>query len=129
VPASVFKTIVEKSPVLHRQIVNQYLVELENAEKKTVNLAHKTVREKVADAILTFAKFYEYEKNHKSFKIHFCRQDIADLTGTTKEQVSKTLNDFEKEKIIKCTAKRFTWLNVNELYRISNLNTSIQHEV
>lgn len=121
IPSSMFENIIEHSPVLKKQIINQLLTELELAEKKTVNLAHKTVREQVAEALLQFAWVYDYEKKHQSFRIHFCRQDIADLTGTTKEQVSKVLHDFEKEKLIKCSAKKFTYLDIEALRRISNL--------
>lgn len=121
IPSCLFDGIVEKSSVLKKQIINQFLNEIELAEKKSVNLAHKTVREKVAEALLLFARVYDYEKKHQSFLIHFCRQDIADLTGTTKEQISKTLNDFEKEKLVKCSAKKFTYLNIESLRLISNL--------
>ncbi|HRN49627.1 MAG TPA: helix-turn-helix domain-containing protein, partial [Niabella sp.] len=53
-------------------------------------------------------------------RISFCRQDIADLAGTTKEQVSKILKDFEKEKLIKCAAKKFSYLHTGMLRSISN---------
>ncbi|MBI2729554.1 MAG: Crp/Fnr family transcriptional regulator [Sphingobacteriales bacterium] len=119
--ASIFHGIVEKSPDLKKQIINQFLNEIELAEKKSVILAHKTVREKIAEALLIFARVYGYENKRRSFSIHFCRQDIADLTGTTKEQVSKTLNDFEKEKLVKCSAKKFTYIDINSLLLISSL--------
>lgn len=120
IPSSLFDSMVENSPIFKKQIINQFLNEIELAEKRAVSLAHKTVKEKLAEALLLFARVYDYEKKRQSFRIHFCRQDIADLTGTTKEQVSKTLNDFEKEKLIKCNAKKFTWLNIDSLRCISN---------
>ncbi len=121
IPSDLFNEVVKKDPKLSYQIMNQILNELEFTEKKTVNLSHKTVREKIAEALLIFARLYDYEKTRHSFRIHFCRQDIADLTSTTKEQVSKTLNDFEKEKLIKCSAKKFTYLDLDSLRSISNL--------
>lgn len=119
IPLALFNEIVEKSPLLKQQIINQFIDEMELAEKKSVHLAHKSVREKVADALLLLARIYNYEETRQAFRIHFCRQDIADLTGSTKEQVSKTLNDFEKEKSIKCTAKKFSYLNIQTLRTIS----------
>ena len=121
IPTPFFENIIEKSPLLRNQIINQFLNEIELAEKKSVNLAHKTVREKVAEALLLIARLYDYEKKQQSFRIHFCRQDIADLTGTTKEQVSKVLNDFENEKLVKCKAKKFSYLAIDSLHQISNL--------
>jgi CRP-like cAMP-binding protein len=121
IPPAFFSNIVETSPSLKKQLLNQFLNEIELAEKKSIHLAHKTVREKVAEALLLFAGIYEYNKKQQSFCIDFCRQDIADLTGTTKEQVSKTLNDFEKEKLIRCRAKKFSYLNLDALRLLSNL--------
>jgi len=115
IPYDLFNEIVDKSPVLRQQIINYFLDELELVEKKALNLAHKTVREKVAEALLLLADAYQYEEKKRSFRINFCRQDIADLADTTKEQVSKILKDFEKEGLIKCAAKKFSYLNTPKL--------------
>ncbi len=119
IPHALFEEIADNSTVLQQQIINQFLNELEMVEKKTIHLAHKTVREKVADALLLLARAHQYEEKKQSFRISFCRQDIADLAGTTKEQVSKTLKDFEKEGLIKCTAKKFSYLHTGMLRSIS----------
>lgn len=120
IPFDLFGDIAEKSPTLKGQIINQFLDELELIEKKAINLAHKSVREKVAEALLMIAEAYQYEEKKQSFRISLCRQDIADLAGTTKEQVSKILKDFEKEGLIKCAAKKFSYLNTTRLWSISN---------
>ncbi|MBX3242162.1 MAG: Crp/Fnr family transcriptional regulator [Chitinophagaceae bacterium] len=120
VPYDLFDEIVDKSPILSQQINNYILDELELVEKKAINLAHKTVREKIAEALLLLAEAYQYEEKKQSFRISFCRQDIADLAGTTKEQVSKILKDFEKEGLIKCAAKKFSYLHTAMLRNISN---------
>ncbi|HTN08326.1 Crp/Fnr family transcriptional regulator [Agriterribacter sp.] len=122
IPLALFDDIAEKNPVLKQQVINQLLTELELAEKKSVNLAHKTVREKIGEALLILARVYNYEAKRCPFRIHFSRQDIADLTGTTKEQVSKTLNDFEKENLVKCVAKKIIYLDTEALRMISGAN-------
>lgn len=122
IPYNLFNEVVSKSHILHNQIINQYLNELELIEKKALNLAHKTVREKIAEALLLLCETYQYEEKKQSFKINLCRQDIADLAGTTKEQVSKILKSFEKEGLIKCTAKKFNYLDIIRLQSISNFS-------
>lgn len=124
-----FNEITGKSPVLKQQIVNQFLNELELIEKKIVNLAHKTVREKVAEAILLLADAYQYDEKKLSFRISLCRQDIADLAGTTKEQVSKILKDFEKEGLLKCAAKKFNYLNTAELRAVTDSSLLPEREI
>lgn len=123
-PYDLFNEIVGKSPALRQQIINQFLDELELVEKKAIYLAHKSVREKVAEALLLLADAYQYEEKKQSFRISFCRQDIADLVGTTKEQVSKILKDFEKEGLIKCAAKKFNFLNTAILKTVTGLPVS-----
>ncbi|HRQ51890.1 MAG TPA: Crp/Fnr family transcriptional regulator [Agriterribacter sp.] len=123
VPYDLFGEIAGKSPVLRQQIINHFLDELELTEKKAVNLAHKTVREKIAEALLQLAEAYQYEEKKQSFRISFCRQDIADLAGTTKEQVSKTVKDFEKEGLIKCAAKKFSYLNTARLRAVTGCSS------
>jgi len=123
IPQYLFQEIYKNSPVLKQQILDQILNELELAEKKAIQLAHRTVKEKVAEALLMIADVYGYEKNKQSFRISFCRQDIADFAGTTKEQVSKVLKDFEKEKLIKCTAKKFNYIDITALEAIRAAHT------
>lgn len=119
IPNDLFGEIVAKSPTLRQQLINQILEDLELVEKKAIVLAHQSVREKVADALLRLAETHQYEENKRSFRTSLCRQDIADLAGTTKEQVSKTLKDFEKEGLIKCAAKKFNFLHTARLKSIA----------
>lgn len=123
IPFARFEEIAQGSPQLQQQIVHLFLDELELAEKKAVNLAHKSVREKVAEALLLLATTFQYDEKKQPFKISLCRQDIADLAGTTKEQVSKILKDFEKENFIKCSAKKFNYINLDSLRSISGTPT------
>ncbi|MBX2930452.1 MAG: Crp/Fnr family transcriptional regulator [Chitinophagaceae bacterium] len=123
IPNNIFAKIACDSEALQQQIINQYLDELKHTEKKILELAHKSVKEKIADALLTLAETYQYEVKKQSFKITLCRQDIADFVGTTKEQVSKILKDFEKEGLIKCTAKKFNYLNIPQLRLIASTHT------
>lgn len=122
IPSYAFSDLLHKTPSLQNQMLNQLLDDLNEAEQKSITLAHRSVKEKVADAIIQLANLYDYSSKKLSFRIHFCRQDIADFTGTTKEQVSKTLNQFEKENLIKCKAKRFTYVDMDSLMDIACLN-------
>jgi len=115
IPYEQFDKIAENNTALHQQFVTQFLDELEMAEKRALNLSHKSVRGKVADALLLLARAYEYKEGSGGFRTVFCRQEIGDLAGTTKEQVSKVLKDFENEGIVKCTGKHFNYLNLKAL--------------
>ena len=118
-----FHDITCKSPLLQQHLISKVLDELEEDEKKVIYLAHKSVREKVAETLLSLAKTYEFDQKENSFRINLGRQDIADLAGTTKEQVSKVLKDFEKEGLLKCSAKEFSYLKIKKLQFVTGLSS------
>ncbi len=120
IPQYLFQEVAVKCQSLRDQISLTFLEELEMAEKGMIFLAHKTVREKVAIALQKLAKIYHYN-GKTSFKIHFNRLEIADFAGTTKEQVSKILNEYIDLGLVKCKAKTFYYLNIPELQKISTL--------
>ncbi len=119
IPLDRFNTIAAKNPILKQHIFDQILLELRQAEQKALTIAYKSVREKVADTLLAIAEIYDYAEKRKSFRISFSRADIAELIGTTKEQVSKILNDFGNENVIRFKARKFSFLDLNRLQAIS----------
>ncbi len=123
IPFNLFREITKRSQSLQEQIINQILVELDLVQKRATYLAHKTVKEKVVHALLLLAEAYGYEEKKQSFSIGFCRQDIADLAGTTKEQVSKIFKELQKDKLIRCTAKKFSYIHIEMLQKISGIDT------
>ena len=54
----------------------------------------------------------------KMLKISLSRQDIADLAGTTAEQVTRQLRDFENKKLIARNKREISFLNINKLENI-----------
>jgi len=54
----------------------------------------------------------------KILNIVLSRQDIADLAGTTAEQVTRQLSDFENEKLITRNKREIIFLNINKLENI-----------
>lgn len=124
VPYTYFEKIAGDCTMLQKQIIRQFLKELELVKKKAISLAHKTVREKIAEALLLLADAHLYYEQQQTFRVSLCRQDIADLVGTTKEQVSKILKDFEKENIISCTGKRFSFMHIAALKAIAASDTT-----
>jgi CRP/FNR family transcriptional regulator len=100
------------------EIVASYLNELQQVEARTLLLAHKTVRQKVADALLKVAAAYRYQHNASGIRVHLDRQDMADLAGTTKEQVSKILFEFKEEGFLRFRAKHFKYMDTTALQRL-----------
>lgn len=95
-----------------------YANELYFSEVKARNLAQMSVIELVADALLYIHEVYG-EDTERYLDVRLSRQEIADLSGTTKEQVSKYLSEFNEEEIIITNKKAIKILSVNRLREIS----------
>jgi len=116
-----FHQLMENSRDFRKEIIKTYLREMQETELKTINLVHKTVKEKIACVLLHIAGVYHFDPKSGGIHIHLSRQEIADLSGTTKEQVSKILADFKKEKLIKFRAKHFKFFDLDKLQIICGL--------
>lgn len=79
---------------------------------RLVNISHKQMHGRVADALLYFA---DTIYNSDSFELAISRQDMAEFTGMTKESISRILNDFNKEQIIISKGRNFEILNKEKL--------------
>jgi CRP-like cAMP-binding protein len=89
--------------------------EIENYSN-CLNNAQKQNMGRVADAILFFSdKIF----NSNSFTLPVSRQEMADLTGITRESASRILTDFHNEKIIDMRNRDINILNEKLLRGIS----------
>ena len=81
-----------------------------------LNNAQKQNTGRVADTILFFAKSIY---NSNVFKFPISRQDIADLTGITRESTSRILSELNAEKIIEMHGRQINILNEKRLQDLS----------
>jgi CRP/FNR family transcriptional regulator len=116
-----FQHLMDNCSDFRKQIIKAYLQEMRETEMKTIHLVHKTVKEKIAGILLHIADVYKYLQQSNGIHIHLTRQEMADLSGTTKEQVSKILADFKKEKLINFRAKHFKFFDLVKLETIAAL--------
>ena len=57
--------------------------------------------------------------NSNTFTLPVSRQELADLTGITRESASRILTDFHNEKIIEIDSRKITIVNEKLLQQIS----------
>ncbi len=81
-----------------------------------INNAQKQNLGRVADALLFFADEI-YGSN--SFTLPVSRQELADLTGITRESTSRIFTNFNNEKILNIQGRKITILNARLLKQIS----------
>lgn len=95
-----------------------YASELRRAELRVKYQAQMNVREKVAMAFSYINEVFGLNTATKMLNISLSRQDIADIAGTTAEQVSRQLREYENEKLIARDKRLIKFLNMNGLEEI-----------
>ena len=99
-----------------RAIANFYSRELRKTQLRLKYAGQMNVREKIATFLLQMS--YEFNRNGTELNLQLSRQDIADLTGTSADQVIKHLSDFEQEKLITKEKKKIHLIDVGKIQKI-----------
>ena len=106
-----FRKAFHQSESFRSELRRLILGETRELETKLALMTYRHVREKVADALLYIAKRYGYVPDGNGIRINVDRQEMADMVGTTKEQVSKTLAELMKMGLLRCRAKHFRFID------------------
>ncbi len=100
IESKVFNATCLNSAELSYHLMILFAHELRRAELRVKYQAQMNIREKVAEAFLYINEVFGVNPETKLLNISLSRQDIADTAGTTAEQVTRQLRDFENEKLI-----------------------------
>jgi len=114
---SIFLDLLKDCHPLTYELMLYYGEELHTYETRMINLVQMNVREKVADTLLLLRDSYGEDSQDNSLNVALSRQDLAEISGTTKEQVSKILTEFDSEKIIQTSGKKISILNNQKLLK------------
>ncbi len=85
-------------------------------EEKLLSLAYHSIRKRVAEALVDLEKKKKGTTNNKTISI--LREDLANIVGTAKESVIRTLTDFKNEGIIDIDHGAISVLDLEKLENI-----------
>ncbi|KAA2240360.1 Crp/Fnr family transcriptional regulator [Chitinophaga agrisoli] len=94
-----------------------YAQELQESEMNMRNLAHMSVKGRIARALLQLQDKFGINANG-ALQLQLTRQDLAGYTGATYETVFRVMSEFVKEGLITVTAKEIAVTNVSGLLRL-----------
>ena len=94
--------LIAEDGAFREQVMTAMLRSLERAQDHMLLLGRKTAHEKVASFLLDMAERIADDEEH--FDLPMLRNDIADHLGLTIETVSRTLNQFDREGLIRLPA-------------------------
>ena len=114
----VFKDIIKNNG----QFAFEIIVELCKNElqfyKKCINQVQKQGPGKIAEALLYFS---EKIFDNQNFSLPLTRNELGDLTCTSRETVSRILSDFSKSNIINVNKTKISILDKKQLENISKM--------
>jgi CRP-like cAMP-binding protein len=118
-----FQSLLDKYPQIINSVITSLSDLLDESNIKITSLAQKSVRERLAETLLTLNKIFKTEASSSSKQsvVPLSRKDIANLVGTATETIIRILSEFKSENLISIKGRKIIILDVKGLYRIANL--------
>ena len=114
-----FMTTLKVNHDLTLNLLNFFAEELKESEKRMRNLAHMSVKGRLAYALLLLKKKFGIN-SEGNLDIVLSRQDLASYVGATYETVFRTLGELANDQIISLSGKDIRLLDEKTLVSLSN---------
>jgi CRP-like cAMP-binding protein len=108
----------KQNPDFTLSVLKDMAMSLKNADNLIVDMAQKTVKQRLAEMLLNLDKKFGHNRDH-ILDIHLSREDIANIIGTATESAIRLLSEFKREEIISLKGKNISLLNVPKLKKIA----------
>lgn len=115
-----FMSSLKVNPELTLNLLTFFAEELQESEKRMRNMAHMSVKGRLAYALLLLKKKFGVTKDGH-LNIVVSRQELASYVGATYETVFRTLSELVNEHIISISGKDIKLLNETTLVSLSNI--------
>jgi CRP-like cAMP-binding protein len=108
-----FLTLMDTNPTLRNGIIKELSKELADRAEFITNMAQKSVRERLAFALILLMNVYDNEP------INLSREDMANFVGTATETLIRLLKDFKEEGLIEVQTRKLFVLDSKKLLDIA----------
>jgi DNA-binding response OmpR family regulator len=115
-PIQELEKLISQYPDVAGKFIKILSNEVCDKEEQLLQMAYSSVRKRIAESILTYHK----QHCHNGESINLTRYELANLSGTAPETVSRTLTDFENEGLITKNRNELTLLNTQKLSNLRN---------
>lgn len=116
IDVKIFRYLLSRNPAFSYEILIELCKnELENFTR-CANRTQKQLRGKIADVLLEMSDHFYITD---TFKIPLSQEEIGNLIDSSRESVSRIINEFEQDGILSISGKKIKLLNKESLYLIS----------
>ncbi len=119
IPREDFLRLLHQNHDVSARLIKMLACNLSDQEENLIRIAYHSVRKRVADALLDLHKKYKKDSSNDA-PIAMMRQDLAQIIGTAKETLIRTLSDFREEGLIKIEDNSIIILNHEKLRTLPN---------
>jgi CRP/FNR family transcriptional regulator len=122
VPKKIFFDMMNENPEVTRHILELLSQELDRSETSRVDIATKTVRERLAEVLLLLGETYGTLEDGMTLDINLTREDLAGMVGAAKEVVIRTLAVLKDEGLINTKGRQIQLVDKHGLFRVARVN-------
>ena len=119
IPKDEFDELINSNREVLHKFVHLLTNNITEKEEQLLQLAYSSLRKKVADTLIMLSKKYKTEKD-KQFAINITRGNLANIAGTAKESLIRTLSDFKDEQLIDIVHGDIVLLDEKKLQKMFN---------
>ena len=115
IPKDDFFSLLYNNRNFSGQFIKMLAANVLEKEGQLLSLAYNSIRKRVAEALIELDKKYKAEEG-----IGLMREDLANIVGTAKETLIRTLTDFKNERLIEVQGRKIMILNKKKLEDLPN---------
>jgi len=120
IPAKTLLALVHKNPDFSMELIKLSCKELGDANKFILDIAQKTVRERLAEVLLLLKETFGLDIDNV-LQVSLTREELANIVGTATESVIRLLSEFKSDKLIELNGRKIKLVNVAKLHKISSI--------
>lgn len=118
IPKSEVMGFFDKNNQFSMNVMKTICGDLKDADANMVNMAQKTVKERLAETLLHLHDTFGVNDD-KTLKIQLSREELASMIGTATESCIRLLSDFNKLGLIELTGKKITLKDISKLKKMA----------
>ena len=119
IPKSEVMGYFDKNNQFSMNVMKTICGDLKDADDHMVNLAQKTVKERLAETLLNLHDTFGKNEDN-SLKVQLSRDELASMIGTATESCIRLLSDFKKLGLIELAGKKIVLKDINKLKKLAD---------
>ena len=120
IPANLFIDLVKGNNEFSMEVLKLSLRQLGDANKFIIDIAQKTVRERLAEILVLLKDTFDVDDNN-ILQVSLTREELANLVGTATESVIRLLSEFKQDNYIELNGRKIKILKLDSLKKIARI--------